>query len=94
MTTQSFIVVETKKGRTTPSCVWEASSEQDYCARVAESNPRSGDDFEDFDSVVAGDEARHAMRIEIIQKSDFDALDQESCDVRILQAARCLSWIE
>jgi hypothetical protein len=93
MSNTSFIIVETKNGSATPSKVWEASGEQDYMARVAATNPRSGDDFTDFQAVIAGEQDRHAMRVQTLRFSDFADIDPDEADVRILQAAYRLGWI-
>ena len=92
MTTTAFIVIETKNGRSTPSSVWEASNEQDYINRVAASNPRSGEDFEDFDTVLANDCERHAMRVKVMTQEDFNQYDPIDLDPRVLNTAERLGW--
>ena len=90
MRTTAFIVIETKNGRSTPSSVWEASNEQDYINRVAASNPRSGEDFDDFKTVLENE--RHAMRVEIMTEADFNQCDPADLDPRVLDTAERLGW--
>ena len=92
MRTTAFIVIETKNGRSTPSSVWEASNEQDYINRVAASNPRSGEDFDDFKTVLENDCERHAMRVEIMTEADFNQYDPAGLDPRVLDTAERLGW--
>jgi hypothetical protein len=92
MKNASLIVIETKNGHSIPARVWKATDEQDYINRVAASNPRSGEPFEDFEEVKANDEERHAMRVEIMRKNDFLLIDPDCLDHRILDAANRLGW--
>ena len=94
MSNTSFIVIETKNGRTTPSSVWEASSEQDYMARVTASNPRCFEDARKFQQVVESDCERRAMSVEIMNQEGFDSFDPADLDDRILATAERLGWYE
>ena len=92
MENTSFIVIETKNGKATPSSVWIADGEKDYCNKVSASNPRSGEDFSDFETVRRSDQERHAMTVQIMTKSDFLEYDSSDLDSRILDAAERLDW--
>lgn len=94
MSNTSFIVIETKNGRATPSSVWEASSEQDYMARVGASTPRIGEEFSDFLEVISQDCERHAMSVEIMNQESFNSFDPADLDHRILATAERLGWYE
>jgi hypothetical protein len=63
-------------------------------ARVQASNPRSGDEFADFEETRRGDESRHAMRVEIMYRADFESYADPAADLsdEVLDRAEQLGW--
>jgi hypothetical protein len=89
----SFIVIETKNGHANPMRAWIADSESDYINKVRAENQRSGDEFEEFSKVIADDEERHAMRVEIMTEDDYNNIvNKEDLPMCVLNCAARLDW--